>query len=233
MTADVGTLFDMAATSYDAGRRLLVPGFDAFYGAAIEATGPLPPGARVLDIGAGTGLLAALVSAHWPETSFTLTDLAPGMLAKADERFRSMGVEAPEIIVMDTAEGLPDGPFDAIVSGLSIHHLSDAEKRMTFQRIAARLAPGAAFVNAEQVAGATPDETREFEARWAREIRHLGATEEMIAAAEERMTHDRCAGLDEQLEWMRETGLVGVRTVWQRGRFAVLTGRACGPRQSA
>ncbi|MEM7669855.1 MAG: class I SAM-dependent methyltransferase [Pseudomonadota bacterium] len=233
MPTELARLFDQAAVSYDAERRLLVPGFDAFYSAAIEAIGDLPACARVLDIGSGTGLFSALVSAHWPETQFTLTDLAPGMLARAEERFLSMGLEPPEIRVMDTASGLPRGPFDAIISALSIHHLADDAKQAAYRQAAAELVPGGRFVNAEQICGATPVETAGFEARWSREVRELGATEEMIAAAEERMTHDRCAPLDDQLAWMRDAGLTEVRATWQRGRFAVLTGRAAVPRRSA
>lgn len=233
MPADLAQLFDRAAVSYDAERKLLVPGFDAFYSAAIAAIGDLPPGARVLDIGAGTGLFAALVSAHWPDTQFALTDLAESMLERARERFRSMGVEAPEIHVRDTAMGLPDGPFDAIISALSIHHLEDIAKQATYRRVAERLVAGGTFVNAEQICGTTAAETDEFERRWAREVRALGASEEMIAAAEERMTHDRCAPIDAQLDWMRDAGLEDVDAPWQLGRFAVLTGRASGPRLSA
>ncbi|MBY8976014.1 methyltransferase domain-containing protein [Rhodobacteraceae bacterium NNCM2] len=233
MAGHVSTHFDRTAASYDAERRRLIPGFDAFYGAAIEAVGPLAPGAAVLDIGAGTGLFSALVSAHWPETHFTLTDLAPAMLAEAEARFRSMGVEAPEIVVIDTATGLPEGPFDAVISALSIHHLTDAEKRETFARIAARLKPGGAFVNAEQVAGPTPAETHAYAEMWQREIRELGASDEAIAAAEERMMHDQCAPVADQLDWMRAAGLRDVACVWQRGQFAVLSGRSGGPRQPA
>ena len=51
--------FEAHAEGYDAERRRLLPCFDAFYAAAIEGVGlseRLPE--RVLDLGAGTGLLA-------------------------------------------------------------------------------------------------------------------------------------------------------------------------------
>ena len=40
--SDLATLFDRAATAYDAERRMLVPGFDAFYGAAFEPPACVP-----------------------------------------------------------------------------------------------------------------------------------------------------------------------------------------------
>ena len=57
--------FDAVATEYDAARRRLMPCFDGLYGTVLELIaewGP-PRGARVLDLGAGTGLLAAMVRA--------------------------------------------------------------------------------------------------------------------------------------------------------------------------
>lgn len=231
--SEIGAAFDRAATTYDAGRRMLVPGFDDFYSAAIAAVGTLEPGARVLDIGAGTGLFAALVSAHWPETEFVLTDLAEGMLAEAQNRFASMGVAVPEIVVRDTADGLPDGPFDAVISALSIHHLTDMDKAVTYARVHSVLRPGGVFVNAEQIAAETAEGTATFKDTWNREVRALGATEEMIAAATERMRHDKCAPLNTQLGWLRDAGFHNAHSPWQRNMFAVISGRVGAPRQSA
>jgi tRNA (cmo5U34)-methyltransferase len=57
-------LFNRSAARYDLARRQLVPCFDDFYAAALER---LPAerdrSIQVLDLGAGTGLLAALVAA--------------------------------------------------------------------------------------------------------------------------------------------------------------------------
>ena len=57
----VAAAFDAVATEYDAACRRLVPCFDGLYGTVLDLIaerGP-PRGARVLDLGAGTGLLAA------------------------------------------------------------------------------------------------------------------------------------------------------------------------------
>ena len=59
MTDRVTETFDAHAGEYDALRRRLVPPFDAFYGTAVAALElTAAPPARVLDLGAGTGLLA-------------------------------------------------------------------------------------------------------------------------------------------------------------------------------
>jgi tRNA (cmo5U34)-methyltransferase len=60
----VAALFDEAAAEgYDRARRQLVPPFDDFYGTVVESIPYEPEAAiRVLDLGAGTGLLSALVA---------------------------------------------------------------------------------------------------------------------------------------------------------------------------
>jgi tRNA (cmo5U34)-methyltransferase len=59
----VGALFGGAARDYDRARRQLVLGFDRFYGAVLESV-PFAEEReiKVLDLGAGTGLLSAMVA---------------------------------------------------------------------------------------------------------------------------------------------------------------------------
>ena len=216
--------FDAVATEYDAARRRLVPCFDGLYGTVLELIaewGP-PRGARLLDLGAGTGLFAAMVRAAYPAIRLTLVDLAPAMLDQARRRFG----DTPDVeyVVGDYASDLPAGPFDAVVSALSIHHLEDDAKRRLFARLPASLAPGGLFVNADQVLAPTPAlEVRAHE-RWREQVTALGSGPEEIAAAEDRMAHDRCAPLDGQLGWLRAAGFADVDCAFKAWRFAVYSG---------
>ncbi|MEM6546112.1 MAG: class I SAM-dependent methyltransferase [Pseudomonadota bacterium] len=224
MTA-LAALFDRAAMTYDRERRMLLPDFDAFYGAALAPLVASKAGARVLDLGAGTGLLAGMLAAKRPDLQLTLTDVSPGMLDRARERFAALGGAEPVFAAGDYTEALPQGPFDAVMSALSIHHVADAEKQALFRRIRAALVPGGVFVNAEQVAGATAGEEARLDAEWEAAARRLGADDGMIGPARERMAHDQCATLDEQLAWLREAGFAAAECAWQEGRFAVLIAR--------
>ena len=60
------TTFARHAAGYDDPRRRLIPPFDAFYGTAVDALGlAAHRPSRVLDLGAGTGLLSeAVLAAH-------------------------------------------------------------------------------------------------------------------------------------------------------------------------
>lgn len=112
MTDKARAVFQAHAGSYaDDLRRRLVPPFDVFYGTAVAALGAVAPLRRVLDLGAGTGLLSGMVAAAHPGAALTLLDGAPAMLEQARERLS--GVEA-SFRVGDLREPLPaPGSVDA------------------------------------------------------------------------------------------------------------------------
>jgi tRNA (cmo5U34)-methyltransferase len=213
--------FSAHAADYTALRRRLVPEFDLFYGSAVAGlecrlVGPI---GRVLDLGAGTGLLSAAVAAAHPQARFELLDGSPEMLAEARER---LGDRVAAVHVRDMAKPLPGGPFDAVVSALAIHHLEDHDKRTLFERVHGALVPGGVFVNAEQVHGPTPELARLYVRTWERRCRELGASEDELAAAGQRRRHDRCATVEAQLQWLRDAGFPTVDTVYKYWEEAVI-----------
>lgn len=209
--------------TYDQARRRLVPCFDAFYGAAAELTARSLRAARpqVLDLGAGTGLLSAMILRRVPAARLTLQDGSEEMLDRA--RARLAGA-APQVVRADFETGLAAGEFDAIVSALAIHHLEDAAKRALFRRIHAALTPGGVFVNAEQIQGADAAEQRLFEAMHLDTARALGSDEREIAEMLVRLQADRCATLADQVMWLREAGFARSGNYYHWFRFAVYAG---------
>jgi tRNA (cmo5U34)-methyltransferase len=214
--------FSAHAPQYTALRRRLVPGYDQFYGAVVDVLSlSARPPRRVLDLGAGTGLLSAAVLSAFPDVSIELLDGSEPMLGEAAER---LGDAVSAVHVADMSNELPDGPFDAIVSALAIHHLADADKRRLFSRVHAALVPGGVFVNAEQVAGPNDALTTIYTSMWERDCRALGATDGELDGARARMRYDRCADAESQLDWMREAGFIAADCVYKSWRFAVLAG---------
>lgn len=222
MTDDTIAMFEAEAGGYEARRRMLIPPFDAFYGTAVAALALADrPVARVLDLGAGTGLLARAVLRAHPAARITLLDAAPAMLAEART---ALGDDA-DYLVGDLADPLPAGPWDAIVTALAVHHLDDAGKRGLFARARAALAPGGIFVNAEQVAGPTALLDAAY-ARWHEQrSRALDATDQDWADAEARMSYDRCASVEDQLAWLRDAGFADADCLFKDHRFAVIVAR--------
>jgi SAM-dependent methyltransferase len=146
---------------------------------------------RLLDLGTGDGRLLGLVHSRHPEALAIGLDNSEPMLARAAERFD--GDSRVDLRAHDLRLPLAEpGPFDAVVSGLAIHHLEDERKRELFAEIHGLLAPGGVFANLDLVA---PSSQRLHE-RFRGEI---GRTEDDPS--------DRLADLSDQLQWLREAGL--------------------------
>jgi ubiquinone/menaquinone biosynthesis C-methylase UbiE len=112
---------------YERGMRLLTLGrLQRVYG-AIAAR--LEPGDRVLDVGCGTGVLAAQLARLGCQV--TAIDSSPSMLAQAVQRIRREGLAGQVLLkemgAVDLDTAFHDGSFDAVVSSLVFSELSDGE----------------------------------------------------------------------------------------------------------
>lgn len=224
MSLDIQTAFDTAAQSYDRQRRQLIPCFDDYYACAVGLAVEFAPSqARILDLGAGTGLLSALVAPVLPDAHFTLSDLSEGMLAQAHQRFEGSATQV-SFRVMDHLDLCDTAAFDIIMSGLSIHHLEDEGKRALTRAVATALKPGGIFINADQVAGDTPAMEERYWRHWFQAISASGLTKAEIDSAIERQTLDRRTPLEPQLAWLREAGLTQVECRYKNVSFAVMCG---------
>jgi len=222
---EVKEAFDAAAPGYDALRRQLIPCFDDFYGALVDRL-PFARRAapRILDLGAGTGLLAGLILERWPRARLTLVDLSGEMLGKARARFAGRASRV-EIRVADYLADPLGGPYDAVVSALSIHHLPDPGKRAIFRRAFAALRPGGWFVDADNVLAPTPALAAADRALWIARVRESGIAETELAAALRRTRLDVLAPLPDQLGWLRRAGFDEVDCTYRWLHFAVFGGR--------
>jgi tRNA (cmo5U34)-methyltransferase len=214
------TIFDITAPTYDADRAKLIPCYDAFHR---RATDLIPAGAtRILDLGAGTGILTTFVRSWYPNAHIHLIDFSEPMIDIARKRLSSDSNVSFEIADY-TAAPLGEN-YDAIVSALSIHHLEDPAKKALFAKIFAALRPGGVFVNAEQVAGPTPALDAVYKSLWLQQVREAGATPQQIADSLYRQQDDRCASVEDQLDWMRAAGFTDADCWFKDNRFAVLAG---------
>jgi tRNA (cmo5U34)-methyltransferase len=106
--------------------RAEVPRYDELQERTIEAI-PVPP-RRVLELGVGTGETARRLLARYPDAELTGLDSQPEMVFKA----RELGIE---VRLARMEDPLPDGPWDLVVSVLSVHHLDEEQKRDLFRRV--------------------------------------------------------------------------------------------------
>lgn len=213
-------VFDATAATYDRDRMKLIPGHQAFYASALAL---VPNNAsRIVELGAGSGLFSSMLRAAFPDAHLTLIDFSEKMLALARERLS----DQPKItfLLADyTAEPLPPDS-DAIVSSLSIHHLEDERKRALLPHVLGALRPGGIFVNADHIAGPTPELEQQYQQRWLADVRGLGATEQQIADSLLRQQEDRRAPVAAQLAWLREAGFIHVDCWYKHSSFALMSG---------
>jgi tRNA (cmo5U34)-methyltransferase len=149
---------------------------------------------RCIDLGTGDGRLLALIRTRYPDVEAIGLDSSAAMLDRAKERFRDdLKVELRD---HDLRAPLRDaGAAEVVVSGLAIHHLEDHRKRELFDEVHRLLTPSGVFVNLDLVRSASP----RLHERFRREI----------GRGEDDPT-DRLAGLDEQIDWVREVGFAEV-----------------------
>lgn len=112
----------------------------------------IEPGAHVLEIGCGTGELAAMLVAGG--ASVNGFDLNPGMVAATRERIEA-GNLGDRLTVrrmgVDGMDSLPDRSYDAVVSTLVFSELTGDERRFALGHAFRTLRPGGRLVIADEV----------------------------------------------------------------------------------
>ena len=100
-------------------------------------------GARVLELGVGTGRLAVPMADAGLQV--VAIDSSEAMLTKLAEHDIDRRVDS---ILGDMIDDLPDGPFDAVLIAYNtiFNLIGDGEQQRLFQQVAARLEPNGAFV---------------------------------------------------------------------------------------
>jgi tRNA (cmo5U34)-methyltransferase len=215
--------FNENAPHYDNQRKKLIPCFEDFYSVPVSVIDTKNSAPSVLDIGAGTGLFSSFVKEKYPNAHITLIDLSEKMIDVAKERFA--GDEDIDYVIADYTDYKFERNFDIVISSLSIHHLSDTEKKKLYQRIFSFLNPEGIFVNADQVLGDTPFIESLYKDDWSNKIERSGLTAQEIEAAYERTKLDKMSTLEDQILWLKESGFKDVDCIYKYFNFVVLFGR--------
>lgn len=135
---DIEEQFNLIAKKYDENRRKFIPCFDDYYESTTKLIlSNIDSPKRVLDLGAGTGLLTYYWFKEYKTADYVLVDIADEMLNVSRKRFA--GLENIQHEILDYTKQLPKGEFDTIISALSIHHLDEGQKTDLFERIYEKL----------------------------------------------------------------------------------------------
>lgn len=141
-----GAMFDRIARRYDALNRILSLGIDRRWRRKAVAALSLRPGARVLDLAAGTADVGLEVLRRQPDASVVGLDPSPGMLAVGRRKVAEAGHEERVELRQGQAESLPfdDNSFDGVTIAFGIRNVEDRPRALREMARVAR--PGARVV---------------------------------------------------------------------------------------
>jgi ubiquinone/menaquinone biosynthesis C-methylase UbiE len=192
-----------------------------------------------LDLGCGDGILGAAILGEYASARGVLADFSEPMLEQAREQLSDYaGQLAFENLDYGNAAWVNSmqelGPFDAIVSGYSIHHQADERKRSIYEEIFSLLKPGGWFINIEHVSSSSQLNIDLFEnhyvsARYVIEKQNGGMRTLEQIADEYKNRPDKAANIlapvELQCSWLREIGYEEVDCYFRIYELAVFAGR--------
>jgi tRNA (cmo5U34)-methyltransferase len=179
---------------------------------------------RVIDLGCGTGTVAAKVLETFPNAQVTCLDLAENMIAIA----RAKLARYPQVqyIVSDFQSFDFDGKYDAVVSSLALHHLpTDADKQNLYRRIYEHLNAGGVFYNADVILAPNAFLHDMYINEWRKFMERSISKEEIEGKwLPKHQQEDHPAKLIDQLSWLANIGFADLEVLWKYHDFAVYGG---------
>lgn len=119
----VNRMFARIAPTYDLMNRLMTGGQDQHWRRALLDLAELPPHGRLLDVGAGTGDIAAAAQARWPGAAIVASDFTYEMMAVGRTKVERQAIAFAQA---DTfALPFADDSFDVVVSGFLVRNVVD------------------------------------------------------------------------------------------------------------
>jgi ubiquinone/menaquinone biosynthesis C-methylase UbiE len=177
-----------------------------------------------LDVGCGDGIVGHAILSQCPEAHGVFLDFSKPMIEAAKSKLAG---KYPKLTFVAQDYGLPEwvhsvqpyAPFDAIVSGYSIHHQPDQRKREIYEEIFSLLKPGGVFLNIEHVAPPSTWVERLFDELYIDARHHWNQANGVVKTREEvaQEFHNRqdkqaniLAPLEAQCDWLRDIGFIHV-----------------------
>jgi tRNA (cmo5U34)-methyltransferase len=179
---------------------------------------------QVMDLGTGTGSLAALVLKRIPNAAVVAIDTDPAMIVEARERLAELLPRVTHLL-RDFSGPLPHG-FAACMASLALHHVRElAEKRRLYRKIFGALTPHGIFVNADAMFAENSPVEKWMRSAWTKHLTVCGFSKaEVESHFQQWSTEDRYFEVQTELHLLRDAGFSNVEVVWRRGPMAVVAG---------
>ncbi|MEG5001639.1 class I SAM-dependent methyltransferase [Microcoleus sp. B4-D4] len=176
---------------------------------------------QILDLGAGTGILSALIMQAFPQAKVLAFDMAENMLKICQTNLSAFGkrltLQQGNFAEADFGSG-----YDLVVSGLAIHHLDSAGKQQLFHQLFQSMNPEGILLIRDIVTGATPKLTEQYEKLWRQYMKASG--EDDAAWFQNYLKEDIPSSVEEQTKWLAEAGFADAACHWRYLNFAIFGG---------
>ncbi|MBE9122847.1 methyltransferase domain-containing protein [Tychonema sp. LEGE 07199] len=176
---------------------------------------------QVLDLGAGTGILSALILQEFPQAKVLAFDMAENMLKICQTNLSAFGKRLT-LQQGNFAEDDFGSGYDLVVSGLAIHHLDSAGKQQLFHQLFQSMNPEGILLIRDIVTGATPKLTEQYENLWRQYMKASG--EDDAAWFQNYLKEDIPSSVEEQTKWLAEAGFADAACHWRYLNFAIFGG---------
>lgn len=196
MLEKMDLFFEARISDYDEHMLRDIEGAREFYPFTASLL-PRQEGARVLDLGCGTGLELEYYFRLAPRALVTGIDLSEGMLAALKEKFPDRNLELIQGSYFDLPLG--ENRYDAAVSVESLHHFTKEEKLGLYKKLYAALKDGGCFILTDYFA-----DLPEQESFFRRELLRLKA--EQGLSNRDFYHYDTPLTFEHEMEALREAG---------------------------
>lgn len=212
----VATHLGINLAEYDERIRTFIPDYDAMLAAGAAA---IPRSARlIVDLGTGTGALAAACLSRAPRARVVGIDADPGMLPLAARR---LSPRATLVHGSFLRTPLP-GPADAIVASFALHHVrTRAAKARLYTRVRAALGPRGVFVSVDCHPSVDRGVARAQREAWTAHLRRAYSARESNKLLKAWAIEDVYVPLESEVGLLERAGFE-VNVIWRGGSFAVL-----------
>ena len=204
--------FAARVDGYDEHMRATIEGADDFY-AYTASLLPADTGARVLDLGCGTGLELEEYFRINPDAAVTGIDLSDAMLSALKNKFPDRRLNLIRGSYFDVPFG--ENAYDAAVSVESLHHFTAEQKESLYIRLHAALNKNGCFVLTDYFA-----ESEEQEKELFRNLKQL--KQEQGLPEDEFFHYDTPLTVEHESEALRKSGFSEIRIMKNWGHTFTL-----------
>lgn len=214
----VATHLGIKLSEYDARIRTFIPDYEEMLDVAAEA---IPAQVRtIVDLGIGTGALAARCSSKAKQARIVGVDVDPEIIKLAKRR---LGRRATFLSGSFLGTEIP--PCDVVVASFALHHVrAHHAKSKLYERIYAALAGDGVLVTVDCHPAHDRDMARKQHQAWMAHLRNVYNKSEASRLLSSWAREDFYTPLEFELELIRRSGFAA-EVLWRKGAFAVLMGK--------